>query len=161
MLLGGDPSPCCVPDINECGPPMTVSCGRFADCQNTVGSYHCMCSQGYVLSSGGKTFKNKSENSCHGKKDSASSVFLSMKFGVTRVIPAAYRARAFVASTEPRSEGGQVCLCLPHQHRKTGWHESHGPKYWLCHLMAVCVTPTRIVFQKSPLWLGLCICKRG
>lgn len=52
-------------DINECGPPMTVSCGRFADCQNTEGSYHCMCSQGYVLSSGGKTFKNKSENSCH------------------------------------------------------------------------------------------------
>ncbi|XP_036090231.1 adhesion G protein-coupled receptor E2-like isoform X2 [Rousettus aegyptiacus] len=51
-------------DIDECGPPMTVSCGRFADCQNTEGSYHCMCSQGYVLSSGGKTFKNKSENSC-------------------------------------------------------------------------------------------------
>ncbi|XP_029771757.1 CD97 antigen isoform X5 [Suricata suricatta] len=51
-------------DINECGPPLAVSCGKFADCQNTEGSYHCECIPGYELASGGKTFKNKSENTC-------------------------------------------------------------------------------------------------
>ncbi|XP_029774662.1 adhesion G protein-coupled receptor E2-like [Suricata suricatta] len=51
-------------DINECGPPLAVSCGKFADCQNTEGSFHCECWPGYELASGGKTFKNKSENTC-------------------------------------------------------------------------------------------------
>ncbi|CAK7293004.1 Adhesion G protein-coupled receptor E5 [Vulpes lagopus] len=51
-------------DINECGPPPLVSCGRLADCQNTEGSYHCMCSPGYVLASGATTFVNESENTC-------------------------------------------------------------------------------------------------
>ncbi|KAM5233074.1 adhesion G protein-coupled receptor E2-like isoform 4-T4 [Hipposideros larvatus] len=51
-------------DINECGPPLTVSCGKFADCQNTEGSYYCTCEQGYVLISGAKMFKNATENTC-------------------------------------------------------------------------------------------------
>uniref|UniRef100_A0A8D2DZ61 Adhesion G protein-coupled receptor E5 n=1 Tax=Sciurus vulgaris TaxID=55149 RepID=A0A8D2DZ61_SCIVU len=51
-------------DINECGPPMKVSCGKFADCQNVEGSYHCVCSPGYALLSGAKTFTNASENTC-------------------------------------------------------------------------------------------------
>uniref|UniRef100_A0A8I3P7L1 Adhesion G protein-coupled receptor E2 n=1 Tax=Canis lupus familiaris TaxID=9615 RepID=A0A8I3P7L1_CANLF len=62
--LGGDPLPCCVSDIDECGPPPLVSCGRLADCQNTEGSYHCMCSPGYALASGATTFMNESENTC-------------------------------------------------------------------------------------------------
>nr|XP_060483359.1 adhesion G protein-coupled receptor E5 [Panthera onca] len=53
-------------DINECGPPLAVSCGKFADCQNTEGSYHCECSPGYQLASGAKTFRNESENTCQG-----------------------------------------------------------------------------------------------
>ncbi|XP_007129484.1 adhesion G protein-coupled receptor E5 isoform X1 [Physeter macrocephalus] len=51
-------------DINECGPPMTVSCGKLADCQNTEGGYHCMCSPGYELISGATMFQNESENTC-------------------------------------------------------------------------------------------------
>ncbi|XP_076727263.1 adhesion G protein-coupled receptor E2-like [Callospermophilus lateralis] len=51
-------------DINECVPPMKVSCGNFADCQNVEGSYYCMCSPGYGLRSGGRNFTNASENTC-------------------------------------------------------------------------------------------------
>uniref|UniRef100_A0A8D2E1R8 Adhesion G protein-coupled receptor E2 n=1 Tax=Sciurus vulgaris TaxID=55149 RepID=A0A8D2E1R8_SCIVU len=54
-------------DINECEPPMKVSCGKFADCQNVEGSYHCVCSPGYALLSGAKTFTNASENTCQVK----------------------------------------------------------------------------------------------
>lgn len=53
-----------------------------------------MCSPGYVLGSGEEKFRNKSENSCHGK-DPTSSVLLSMRFGVTRVIPAALQSQGF------------------------------------------------------------------
>ncbi|XP_048198314.1 adhesion G protein-coupled receptor E5 isoform X2 [Perognathus longimembris pacificus] len=51
-------------DINECAPPLRTSCGKFADCQNTEGSYYCLCSPGYALLSGGKKFHNESENTC-------------------------------------------------------------------------------------------------
>ncbi|KAM4887985.1 adhesion G protein-coupled receptor E5 [Thomomys bottae] len=51
-------------DINECAPPLRTSCGKFADCENTEGSYHCTCSPGYALESGEKIFKNESENTC-------------------------------------------------------------------------------------------------
>uniref|UniRef100_A0A2K6MQL7 Adhesion G protein-coupled receptor E2 n=1 Tax=Rhinopithecus bieti TaxID=61621 RepID=A0A2K6MQL7_RHIBE len=51
-------------DINECGSPSKVSCGKFSDCRNTEGSYHCVCNPGYELVSGAKTFKNESENTC-------------------------------------------------------------------------------------------------
>ncbi|XP_033710084.1 adhesion G protein-coupled receptor E5 isoform X4 [Tursiops truncatus] len=51
-------------DINECGPPLTVSCGKLADCQNTEGGYDCMCIPGYELTSGATVFKNESENTC-------------------------------------------------------------------------------------------------
>ncbi|XP_058915735.1 adhesion G protein-coupled receptor E5 isoform X1 [Kogia breviceps] len=58
-----NPSESC-DDINECGPPMAVSCGKLADCQNTEGGYHCMCSPGYELISGAAMFKNGNENTC-------------------------------------------------------------------------------------------------
>ncbi|XP_037673990.1 adhesion G protein-coupled receptor E5 isoform X2 [Choloepus didactylus] len=51
-------------DINECAQPTAVSCGSLADCQNVLGSYYCVCSPGYELASGNKTFKNESENTC-------------------------------------------------------------------------------------------------
>ncbi|KAI5935534.1 Adhesion G protein-coupled receptor E2 [Manis javanica] len=51
-------------DINECGPPSPVSCGKYADCQNTEGSYFCTCSPGYALASGAAAFRNASENTC-------------------------------------------------------------------------------------------------
>lgn len=57
----------CVPDINECAPPRTVSCGKLADCKNTEGSYYCECSEGYKLATGGKKFSNESKNTCEGK----------------------------------------------------------------------------------------------
>ncbi|XP_072803608.1 adhesion G protein-coupled receptor E2 isoform X3 [Vicugna pacos] len=51
-------------DINECRPPLTVSCGQSADCKNTEGSYYCTCIPGYALVSGAPTFRNESENTC-------------------------------------------------------------------------------------------------
>nr|KAF6478958.1 hypothetical protein HJG59_000369 [Molossus molossus] len=51
-------------DINECKPPLMMSCGKFAECQNTEGSYHCTCSPGYELISGATKFSNESENTC-------------------------------------------------------------------------------------------------
>ncbi|XP_027944570.1 adhesion G protein-coupled receptor E2-like [Eumetopias jubatus] len=51
-------------DINECAPPSLVSCGKFGDCQNTEGSYHCTCSPGYELASGARVFRDESENTC-------------------------------------------------------------------------------------------------
>ncbi|XP_027632571.1 adhesion G protein-coupled receptor E2-like isoform X2 [Tupaia chinensis] len=51
-------------DINECAPPMAPPCGKIADCVNTEGSFYCMCNPGYGLSSGAKTFRNESENTC-------------------------------------------------------------------------------------------------
>uniref|UniRef100_A0A7N5JL90 Adhesion G protein-coupled receptor E5 n=1 Tax=Ailuropoda melanoleuca TaxID=9646 RepID=A0A7N5JL90_AILME len=51
-------------DINECGPSSTVSCGKFADCQNTEGSYYCTCIPGFELASGAREFRNESENTC-------------------------------------------------------------------------------------------------
>ncbi|XP_005381148.1 PREDICTED: CD97 antigen isoform X1 [Chinchilla lanigera] len=51
-------------DINECGPPTSVSCGRFADCENTEGSYYCVCSPGYELINKAKNFSNAAENTC-------------------------------------------------------------------------------------------------
>ncbi|XP_057564289.1 adhesion G protein-coupled receptor E2-like [Hippopotamus amphibius kiboko] len=59
-------------DINECGPPLLVSCGKFADCQNTEGDYHCTCMKGLVLISGGKTFRIARENTCRDVNECAS-----------------------------------------------------------------------------------------
>ncbi|XP_012923827.1 CD97 antigen isoform X8 [Heterocephalus glaber] len=59
-------------DINECALSTKMTCGEFADCKNTVGSYVCVCSEGYVLPSGRKTFSNAKENECQ-KVDECSS----------------------------------------------------------------------------------------
>ncbi|XP_045048542.2 adhesion G protein-coupled receptor E2 isoform X2 [Desmodus rotundus] len=50
-------------DINECELP-SVSCGKFANCQNTEGSYYCRCNSGYRLHSGATVFWNENENTC-------------------------------------------------------------------------------------------------
>ncbi|KAF6092087.1 hypothetical protein HJG60_000356 [Phyllostomus discolor] len=52
-------------DINECELP-SVSCGKFANCQNTGGSYYCRCNSGYRLHSGATVFWNENENTCQG-----------------------------------------------------------------------------------------------
>lgn len=80
--FGGDPLSCCVPDVNECKTPSTVSCGKFADCHNTEGSYYCTCSPGYQLVSGATLFWNEKENTCHGENHSLFSISSSMRFGV-------------------------------------------------------------------------------
>ncbi|XP_036900923.1 adhesion G protein-coupled receptor E2-like, partial [Sturnira hondurensis] len=51
-------------DINECEPSSVVSCGKFANCQNTEGSYYCRCNSGYRLHSGKTEFRNENENTC-------------------------------------------------------------------------------------------------
>uniref|UniRef100_Q9Z0M6-3 Isoform 3 of Adhesion G protein-coupled receptor E5 n=1 Tax=Mus musculus TaxID=10090 RepID=Q9Z0M6-3 len=50
-------------DINECLLP-GFSCGDFAMCKNSEGSYTCVCNLGYKLLSGAESFVNESENTC-------------------------------------------------------------------------------------------------
>ncbi|XP_074467490.1 uromodulin-like 1 isoform X2 [Sebastes fasciatus] len=37
-----------VEDVDECAQPALRQCSHHADCNNTVGSYHCACHQGYT-----------------------------------------------------------------------------------------------------------------
>ncbi|XP_049449087.1 uromodulin-like 1 [Epinephelus fuscoguttatus] len=37
-----------VEDIDECAEPALRQCSPHADCNNTMGSYHCACHQGYI-----------------------------------------------------------------------------------------------------------------
>ncbi|XP_021487925.1 adhesion G protein-coupled receptor E5 isoform X2 [Meriones unguiculatus] len=55
-----EPSVSCE-DINEC---VQVNCGSYAECENTEGSYFCICNPGYKLLSGAERFTNNSENTC-------------------------------------------------------------------------------------------------
>uniref|UniRef100_A0A667G1G3 Adhesion G protein-coupled receptor E2 n=1 Tax=Lynx canadensis TaxID=61383 RepID=A0A667G1G3_LYNCA len=52
-------------DINECGPPLYMSCGSLAHCHNVEGSYYCECAPGHELLSGGTKFQSEKENTCH------------------------------------------------------------------------------------------------
>ncbi|XP_072462641.1 adhesion G protein-coupled receptor E3-like [Notamacropus eugenii] len=54
-------------DVNECAPPISISCGQNADCVNTEGSYYCSCNPGYALPSGEEAFPNDAMNDCQGK----------------------------------------------------------------------------------------------
>ncbi|XP_039108282.1 adhesion G protein-coupled receptor E2 isoform X2 [Hyaena hyaena] len=90
-------------DINECAPPLAVSCGNFADCQNTEGSYHCECSPGYELASGAKTFKSESENTCQDVDE-------------CQRRPRICKGRTICVNTQ----GGYTCRCPPgFKHDKT------------------------------------------
>ncbi|XP_058146298.1 adhesion G protein-coupled receptor E5 [Dasypus novemcinctus] len=90
-------------DINECAPPMTVSCGKLAQCRNLEGSYECECSAGYVLPSGGKTFRNESENRCQDLDE-------------CRQDPRICRGRSLCINTQ----GSYTCQCLPGFRRDPG-----------------------------------------
>ncbi|XP_012584651.1 PREDICTED: CD97 antigen isoform X2 [Condylura cristata] len=83
-------------DINECGPPVTVSCGKFADCQNTDGSYYCTCIPGYELVSGGATFRNESENTCQDVEECKQN-------------PKICKSRSICINTQ----GSYTCKCQP------------------------------------------------
>uniref|UniRef100_A0A8C9PEQ8 Adhesion G protein-coupled receptor E5 n=1 Tax=Spermophilus dauricus TaxID=99837 RepID=A0A8C9PEQ8_SPEDA len=83
-------------DINECVPPMKVSCGKLADCQNVEGSYYCMCSPGYELRSGGTNFTNASENTCQDVDECKQN-------------PRICKGRSTCINTQ----GSYTCQCLP------------------------------------------------
>uniref|UniRef100_A0A2K6PZG8 Adhesion G protein-coupled receptor E2 n=1 Tax=Rhinopithecus roxellana TaxID=61622 RepID=A0A2K6PZG8_RHIRO len=83
-------------DINECGSPSKVSCGKFSDCRNTEGSYHCVCNPGYELVSGAKTFKNESENTCQDVDECQQNPRLCKSYG-----------------TCVNTLGSYTCQCLP------------------------------------------------
>ncbi|XP_039108299.1 adhesion G protein-coupled receptor E2-like [Hyaena hyaena] len=51
-------------DINECGPPLYMSCGSLAHCRNVEGGYYCECAPGHELLSGGTKFQSDKENTC-------------------------------------------------------------------------------------------------
>uniref|UniRef100_A0A8C0K5P3 Adhesion G protein-coupled receptor E2 n=1 Tax=Canis lupus dingo TaxID=286419 RepID=A0A8C0K5P3_CANLU len=80
-------------DINECGPPPTVSCGKLADCQNTEGSYYCMCIPGYVLASGETMFMDESENTDH------LGIYLALP--IPRPLPSTHTHTEILTPSEP------------------------------------------------------------
>ncbi|XP_078007939.1 adhesion G protein-coupled receptor E2-like [Phascolarctos cinereus] len=51
-------------DVDECAPPISISCGQNAVCVNKKGTFHCSCNPGYALPSGEKTFRNAAMNNC-------------------------------------------------------------------------------------------------
>ena len=115
--------PCCVPDINECGPPSPVYCGPSADCQNTEGGYYCTCSPGYEPVSGAMIFQNESENTCRGKNEAALPASHSRGLGPQMLSPS---CSILVTGVAPRSALGKVYLCLCHLHGEAGWHDEPG-----------------------------------
>ena len=133
MPLGYDPLPCCVPDINECAPPTAVSCGKGADCQNTEGSYHCICVPGYELASGAPVFRNENENTCQGMNDPASSTSPYMRFRVTRIIPEASRGQGlgYRCSTQVWVET-DVLAPVPPAQREGAWAKGPNPSFSVC-----------------------------
>ncbi|XP_014448119.1 CD97 antigen isoform X1 [Tupaia chinensis] len=80
-------------DINECAPPMAPPCGKLADCVNTEGSFYCMCNPGYGLSSGAKTFRNESENTCQDIDECQQNRKLCKPHGVCVNTPGSYTCR--------------------------------------------------------------------
>ncbi|XP_021566270.1 adhesion G protein-coupled receptor E2-like, partial [Carlito syrichta] len=83
-------------DIDECVPPSNVSCGKFADCRNTDGSYYCTCSPGYGLVSGATSFRNESENTCEDVDECQQNPRLCRSHGTCVNTPGSY-----------------TCLCQP------------------------------------------------
>nr|XP_044995348.1 LOW QUALITY PROTEIN: adhesion G protein-coupled receptor E2-like [Jaculus jaculus] len=90
-----DPTGFCE-DIDECVQPGLVSCGKFAECENTEGSYRCICSPGYELVSGRTFSTSQSENTCHDVNECTSG--RSLCHNSTHCI---------------NSVGGYQCLCRP------------------------------------------------
>ncbi|XP_046505197.1 adhesion G protein-coupled receptor E5-like, partial [Equus quagga] len=80
-------------DINECEPPLAMSCGKFADCQNVDGSYYCTCAPGYGLVSGATTFRNKSENTCQDVDECSSGQYQCHNSTVCVNTAGSYRCR--------------------------------------------------------------------
>ncbi|XP_051691796.2 adhesion G protein-coupled receptor E5 isoform X1 [Oryctolagus cuniculus] len=106
-------------DINECAPPRSLSCGKFADCQNVDGSYYCTCSPGYGLLSGEKVFKDESQNTCQDVNECTSG------------------QNPCHSSTHCMNKaGGYQCLCRP------GWRPipgaPNGPNSTVCEDVDEC-----------------------
>uniref|UniRef100_U3KNC5 Adhesion G protein-coupled receptor E2 n=1 Tax=Oryctolagus cuniculus TaxID=9986 RepID=U3KNC5_RABIT len=106
-------------DINECAPPRSLSCGKFADCQNMDGSYYCTCNPGYRLISGEKVFKDESQNTCQDVNECTSG------------------QNPCHSSTHCMNKaGGYQCLCRP------GWRPipgaPNGPNSTVCEDVDEC-----------------------
>ncbi|XP_023500958.1 adhesion G protein-coupled receptor E2 [Equus caballus] len=80
-------------DVNECEPPLAMSCGKFADCQNVDGSYYCTCAPGYGLVSGATTFRNESENTCQDVDECSSGQYQCHNSTVCVNTAGSYRCR--------------------------------------------------------------------
>ncbi|XP_012981775.1 adhesion G protein-coupled receptor E5 isoform X1 [Mesocricetus auratus] len=89
-------------DINECL-QKSLTCGPFATCQNSEGSFHCICNWGYKLASGAKSFANKSENTCEASVDSGVTPAPS---GILTVTAAPGNLPKQPAAVHPRTQPG-------------------------------------------------------
>nr|XP_004472552.2 adhesion G protein-coupled receptor E2 [Dasypus novemcinctus] len=133
-------------DINECVPPMTVSCGKMASCKNVEGSYECECSAGYMLPSGGKTFRNESENRCQDVNECTSE-----------------RTPCHSSAHCLNKVGGYQCRCRP------GWKPApgspHGPNTTVCEDEDECSSGKHRCHESTycvnTIGAYVCRCRRG
>ncbi|XP_053519780.1 adhesion G protein-coupled receptor E2-like isoform X3 [Artibeus jamaicensis] len=98
-------------DINECELP-SVSCGKFANCQNTEGSYYCRCNSGYRLHSGATVFRNENENTCQAQYPSSPPLPVTARQGPS---PTA----AHMSSATPYRLSGLLASNRPTYHVRT------------------------------------------
>ena len=71
-----------LPDVDECASPR--SCPEHSTCQNSLGSYSCVCNPGYVSRSGKKSFQGTGET-CQGRCRGLLGI-MSNLFGKTAVL---------------------------------------------------------------------------
>ncbi|XP_031196397.1 CD97 antigen isoform X4 [Mastomys coucha] len=98
-------------DINECLLP-EFSCGSSATCQNSEGSYACVCNPGYKLLSGAESFFNKSENTCQDVDECSSGQHKCHSSTTCKNIPGSYRCRCRPGwKLTSGSHGGPDTIC--------------------------------------------------
>ncbi|KAM9096006.1 adhesion G protein-coupled receptor E3-like isoform 3-T3 [Sarcophilus harrisii] len=77
-------------DVDECGRLRRVTCGPNAKCVNTLGSFYCICIDGYILPSGKKEFQNLTLNNCSDVDECQHSSSLCAPHGVCLNTPGSY-----------------------------------------------------------------------
>uniref|UniRef100_A0A5F8HER1 Adhesion G protein-coupled receptor E5 n=1 Tax=Monodelphis domestica TaxID=13616 RepID=A0A5F8HER1_MONDO len=101
-------------DINECAPPISISCGMNADCKNTEGSYYCMCIDGYELPTKNRTFLNASFNDCQDIDECQLNSSLCAPYGICIKTHGQYMCKCKSGFAKSIQNEAKECIGKPH-----------------------------------------------